>query len=225
MSESGQNGHTRRTVVRTGTAATATVLAPSFVQVASGATDSGEVELTTTSTQPSGTNIEIRIYEDLDGDGTAENQQKKEIPAGTGVTTVYAALDGAEGSGNVYWMDVLLSTSDDTQTPELDVATITLPEEQAQTQTPLPDREKQSPFQIWDNFLVFVSFMTLTAASVAGLGSRSMAVGALAAYSVFAYIAVETGHTLLTNILYLSVVLIVVGMAFKLWRLEFGGDI
>lgn len=217
---------TRRGLLRkTVTVGAATVTLPAFMDVSRAATDSGNVELETTATVPTNTNIEITVLEDTDGDGTADYQQTETVPDGTN-TIEYSALSGSEAQGIVYWLELSLSTSDSSVTPSLDSAVLTLPSaDQTPTPTPMPDQPKQSPFQIWDNFLVFVSFMCLTASAVAGLGSRSMAVGALAAYSVFAYIAVETGHTLLTNILYLTVVLIVVGMAFKLWRLEFGGDI
>lgn len=77
---------------------------------------------------------------------------------------------------------------------------------------------------MWDNFLVWVTIVVSAFGIGVSLPSGSAAVGSAVAYVVFAYIALETGHGLLTNILYVTVVLIVIGMAFKLWRLEFGGS-
>jgi hypothetical protein len=118
-----------------------------------------------------------------------------------------------------------MSTSDDTQTPELDSATLTLPERQFQpTETPVPiQQESQDIRGIWDNYLFYVTAI-VTVFSGVGMASRSLAIGALGGYLAFAYIALETGTSLLTSILYLTLVLIFIGFAFKLWRLEFGGS-
>lgn len=79
------------------------------------------------------------------------------------------------------------------------------------------------PFELWDTYLVFVTLFLLGTFGI-GLVSRSMAVASFGTYLVFAYIAVETGETLLTNILYVTLVLVFIGMAFKLWRLEASGE-
>lgn len=221
------DGVSRRDVTRHVLASGAVVLAPSFVSVAQGATASGNVEVETTATIPMDTGISIRVFEDTDSDGTANNEQEESLSGGTDEVTEYAALDGAEGQGNVYWMEITLTTSDDQTTPELDTMTITLPEEPSQTtptDTPVGDRERQSAQELWDNFLVFVALAVGAMGALAGLGSKSMALGGFAAYMTFAFIAVETGHQFLENILYVTVVLIIIGMSFKLWRAEFGGD-
>lgn len=217
---------TRRDLVKTVTATGAVVIAPSFVSVAQGATDSGEVELSTSSTVPSMTGIEVRVYEDTNADGMSDNQQASDLSGGS-ETFELAGLGGSEASGIVYWMGITLTTNDDQTTPSLDSATITLPEEATTpeaTDTPLGERERQSARELWDNFLVFVAIAVGAMGAIAGLGSKSMALGGFAAYMTFAYIAVETGHQLLTNILYVTLVLVIIGMAFKLWRLEFGGS-
>lgn len=78
-------------------------------------------------------------------------------------------------------------------------------------------------FDVFDDFYSFVT-ITVTAAGVLGaLGGRSMAVGALSAYLVFTQFAIEAGDELLENVLYVTLVLVMVGMAFKFWRLEGGG--
>lgn len=213
----------RRTLVRTGVAGTATVLAPGFVGVSSAATQSGNVELTTTATIPSGTGIEIRIYEDQTGDGTADREQSVSISAGTDVVTEYDLLQGGEAQGVIYWMDITL-TGDGTQTPQLDSATITLPSQAATaTQTPVPvESDPQGIFEIWDNYLFYVTAIVALFTGV-GMASRSLAIGALGGFLAFAYIALETGTPLFTSILYVALVLIFIGFAFKLWRLEMGG--
>lgn len=224
--ETDTDGVSRRSVTRHVLASGAVVLAPSVVSVARGATDSGEVELATSSTVPTDTGIEVRVFEDTNMDGTAENQQASDLSGGS-ETFELAGLGGSEASGIVYWMGITLTTSDDETTPSLDSATITLPEEATTpeaTDTPLGEPERQSPQELWDNFLVFVAIAVGAMGALAGLGSKSMALGGFAAYLTFAYIAVETGHGLLENILFLTIPLIVIGLSFKLWRLEFGGD-
>lgn len=79
-------------------------------------------------------------------------------------------------------------------------------------------------FDVFNDFHAFVTMAVTAAALLGALGGRSMAIGALSAYLVLTKYAVETGDELLTNILIVTLVLIMVGMAFKLWRLEFGGE-
>lgn len=219
----------RRDLTRRVLASGAVVMAPSFVSVAQGATSSGNVEIETTATVPSSTAIDVRVFEDLDDSGTADNQQEQSISDGTGVAE-YAALAGAEAQAVHYWMEITLSTTDGDVTPELDSMTITLPESPSPSPTPTdepgpaPSQEPQGIDELWDNFLVFVAVAVGAMGALAGLASKSMALGAFAAYMTFAFIAIETGHQLLTNILYVTLVLIIIGMAFKLWRLEFGGS-
>lgn len=217
-----ENPITRREAVRTVVVGGTTVVVPAFAQVVRGATNSGYVEVKTTATIPTNTAIDIRVYEDLDGSGSANNQQENSIPDGTDEITQFSALDGTEASGVVYWFGISLSTSDDTTTPKLDTMTITLPEED--TDNAETADESQGIFDLFDNFLAFVAITVMGAGALGGLGSRSMAIGAFSAYLVFAHIAVSTGEQLLTNILYVTLVLVMLGMAFKLWRLELGGS-
>lgn len=214
---------TRRDAIRTVAVGGSVLVVPAFVDVVHGATSSGYVELTTTATVPTNTFIDIRVYEDLDSSGASDNEQEKSIPDGTDQVTEYSGLDGAESSGVTYWMDISLSTDDSSTTPELDSMTITLPEEQAAESADSAD-EPQGLAALWDNFLAFVAVTVMTAGALGGMGSRSMAIGAFSAYLVFVHIAVETGEQLLLNILYVSLVLVLLGMAFKLWRLELGGN-
>lgn len=214
---------TRRDAIRTVAVGGSVLVAPAFADVVYGATDSGYIELTTTATNPTSTSIDIRVYEDLDNSGASDNQQEESIPDGTDKVTQYSSLEGTESSGVVYWMDISLATNDSETTPELDSMTITLPEEQATDSADSAD-EPQGLAALWDNFLAFVAVTVMTAGALGGMGSRSMAIGAFSAYLVFVHIAVETGEQLLLNILYVSLVLVMLGMAFKLWRLELGGN-
>lgn len=76
-------------------------------------------------------------------------------------------------------------------------------------------------FQLWDSFYVMTVLMI---GVVAGLSmvSRSLAIASYVGFLVFARIATETGDAFLVNILYISVVIVVIGMAFKIGRAEFG---
>lgn len=213
---------TRRDMSRAVSVGAATVVAPSFAEVVRGETDSGHVEIETTATIPTDTNINIRVFEDADGDGTADLEQAEDIPNGSD-TTAYDALEGTTGQGYRYWMEITLSQSTGgSSTPELDTMTITLPDEQSDPDEEAAE-EPQGIFELWDNFLAFVAVLTLGIGGLA-LTSKSMALASFSAYLVFAYVALETGHSLLMNILYVTAVLIFVGMAFKLWRLEGGGE-
>lgn len=208
---------TRRTAIKIGAA---TVLAPAFATVTRAATSSGEVEITTTSTIPTNTSISIKVYEDKDDDGTEELVQEKTIAGGTDVRTAYGALDGAEGQGYTYWMDINLSTSDDSVTPELDSMTITLPDEKTETDEPTAVGSDPQGFDsLLDNYLFFVSAVVTAIAGI-GATSKSVAIGAIAAYSAFALIAIQTGTQLFENILIVTLVLVFIGFAFKFWRLE-----
>ena len=212
---------TRRKAIQIGTA---TVIAPSFIGVSTAATDSGEIELTTTSTIPTDTGIEVRINEDTSGNGNIDNTQSQSLSGGTGEITEYAALEGSEGDGNTYWLEITLTTNDDSITPELDSATVTLPEQQAEPEEPTQTEDEPQGFSaIIDNYLFFIG-ATVMGFTVLGLLSGSLAVGALAGYIAFGYFAVETGETLLQNIFIVTLVLVTVGFAFKFWRLEGMGE-
>lgn len=223
---------TRRNVVRTSIAGGAAVLAPSYVDVVSGQTDSGEVELSTTATVPSSTSIDATVYEDTSGSGVADSSETNTISDGSD-TIAYSTLSGNTTDGATYWIQFDLETTDDTVTPELDNATITLPEGGTDGDGTGGDGtggtgdtpgSPEGIFDLWDNFLVFVALAVTGISALGAIASRSMAIGAFSGYLLFVYIGVTTGDTLLTNITYVTLVLVMIGMAFKLWRLEFGGS-
>jgi hypothetical protein len=205
----------------------ATVTAPASIDIVHGATSSGDVELTTTSTQPTNTGITIEVAEDTDNDSTAEFTQSKSISAGTDVVTVYDQLSGAENDGYHYYLDITLTSSDGVDTPTLDSATLTLPATNTTpepTQTPISEPEEpQGAGELWNNYRAFVAGVVLAFATI-GLWAKSLAVGAFVAYMAFAYLAVTTGTVLFETILYVTIILVFLGMAFKLWRLELGGE-
>ena len=74
-------------------------------------------------------------------------------------------------------------------------------------------------FDLFNDFWMFVGVLVLVV-GLMGMGSGSMGVASLGAYSVFSWIAIETGETFLESILIVTFVLIVVGFGFKIWRLE-----
>jgi hypothetical protein len=96
-----------------------------------------------------------------------------------------------------------------------------------QTPTDTPDNIEDEPqgFLEWfDNYFFFVAAIVGAIGIMGALGSKSMAIGGMSAYLVFAHIALETSTPLFENILYVTLVLVIIGTAWKLWRLEGGGE-
>lgn len=227
QSDTAEKRMSRRTVVRTAGVA---VTAPAFVNVVTADTDSGQVELETTATVPADTTVEITVFEDTSGDGTADRQQSAEIPDGT-TTTEYDLLQSTTAQGDELWLELSLSTNDDEVTPSVDSATLTLPET-SETPTPgdgddgtpiPPPDEPQSVWEIWQNYQAFVAFIVLSY-TVIGAWSKSLAVGAFSGYMAFLYLALTSGSALFENIAYVTLILVFLGFAFKLIRLEFEGE-
>lgn len=215
---------TRRRAVQVGGT---TVLTPSFISVAQADTQSGNVELDTTATVPASTTLEITLFEDTSGDGNADRLQTESIPTGTS-TTQYDLLQSTTAQGDVLWMELTLETTDSSSTPSLDTATITIPETSTTATATAEDpasqpTEPETAFELWQNYYAFVSTVVLSFLAI-GLWGRSLSVGAFVGYLAFAYIAIETGTPLFRQILYVTAVLVFVGMAFKVWRTEFGGE-
>lgn len=73
--------------------------------------------------------------------------------------------------------------------------------------------------RLFDSFYGFITFMIFVSGGIA-IASASMALASYSAYMTFAYFAITTGDQLLEQILYVTLVLIFVGFAFKFWRLE-----
>jgi hypothetical protein len=203
-------------------------MVPSFVGVAAGDTSSGFVEIESVSTLPTNTSIQITVLEDTNGDGTSNRQQSVTLSGGT-ETFELDLLDSTVASGNTLWLSVELSTTDENTTPELDTVTVTLPESSGDsggggTVEPTPvSSDPQNLDSIIDNYLFFISAVILAVGGI-GVMSGSLAIGAVAAYTTFTLIAIQTGEQLLVNILVVTLVLVFVGFAFKFWRLEGIGE-
>lgn len=73
--------------------------------------------------------------------------------------------------------------------------------------------------ELWDSTLGFILIFTAVVGAI-GLGSRSLAVASYGAFLTFAYFAITVDNALLTTLLYAVLTLVVVGSAFKVWRLE-----
>lgn len=74
-------------------------------------------------------------------------------------------------------------------------------------------------FELFDGFYTFTA-MFLIAMGVVALASRTMTIPAYAVFLFFAVIATETQDTFLINILYVALVMVFVGMSFKIIRFE-----
>jgi hypothetical protein len=218
---------TRRNAIKVGTAS---IVGSSFVTIASGDTPSGEIELETTATIPTNTSIDITVFEDTDSSSTSNRQESVSIDDGTN-TYQLTLLESSVAQGDTLWIEASLSTSDDSVTPELDSVTLTLPETGGNTgggtgtanDGPDTPDDPNTFSEILNNYLVFITAVVLSFVSL-GLWGKSLAVGAYLGYIAFAYLAITTQTPLLVNILYVTVVLVFIGMAFKLYRTEFGGE-
>lgn len=67
-----------------------------------------------------------------------------------------------------------------------------------------------------------VGFIVLAVAGVGaiGLAGRNLAVASMGAYLTFAFYASTVDVAFLEEILYVTLALVIIGSAFKLWRLE-----
>lgn len=71
-----------------------------------------------------GETIDVTVYEDTDGDGTAENQATQSLSDGNNNYT----LSGFSGNtGSDWWLDVVPDTSSSTSTPFVTLLEIELP--------------------------------------------------------------------------------------------------
>lgn len=63
-----------------------------------------------------GGSVDITVFEDTDGDGTAENQETQNFTAST--TATFSSLDGT--AGNTYWLEITENSGTDEDTPTVD---------------------------------------------------------------------------------------------------------
>jgi hypothetical protein len=75
-----------------------------------------------------------------------------------------------------------------------------------------------------DSTLGFIAVMIATSGLI-GAASRSLAVASSGAYLMFLYYGVHIdGVNLISNLMYVTLILIVLGIGFKFWKLEAGGE-
>lgn len=94
------------------------------------------------------------------------------------------------------------------------------------TATPASDAASDSPlgpFDAFDSFAVVSAFIVL-AFAVIGAWSKSLAIGAWSGYLSFLFLSFETQYQFYLNIAYVTLILVFLGFAFKLIRLEFEGE-
>lgn len=72
---------------------------------------------------------------------------------------------------------------------------------------------------LWGSDVGFVLLVVMVIAAVGFMG-RSLAVASVGAYLAFIWFATNTGIALLENVAYATLVLIAIGTAMKVWRLE-----
>lgn len=76
---------------------------------------------------------------------------------------------------------------------------------------------------IWASGIGFVGVMIL-AIGIVGLLSKSMSIPAMGSYLMFSYYGATADISILTNVSFVTHTVVVIGVAFKLWRLEGGGE-
>jgi hypothetical protein len=78
------------------------------------------------------------------------------------------------------------------------------------------------PQPLWESTVGFISVF-LGAVFLIGASSRNLAVGAVGAYVMFVHYGVELQNTMIQQTMYVSLVIVALGLAFKLWNTELGG--
>lgn len=115
---------TRREAMQRIAMAGGTLTLPGYVNVVRGATDSGNAELTVDATIPDSTSATITVYE-IDNNGDESNN---EIEVSDGETTYFLpSLTGDDSVDYEYYLYIHLQTDDDTTTPQINQAELTLP--------------------------------------------------------------------------------------------------
>lgn len=80
------------------------------------------------------------------------------------------------------------------------------------------------PTELWENAFAFVLSVCSVVSGI-GAASGSMTIASVSGYSMFAFYAIHAENMqLLTNVFYATLVLFLIGFAFKLWRLEGTGQ-
>jgi hypothetical protein len=78
-----------------------------------------------------------------------------------------------------------------------------------------------------DFFASTIGFMIVMISVViaAGFASKSLAIGAAGGYTTFVFFASNVeGVRFVSELMYISIIVITLGIGFKFWRLEVGGE-
>lgn len=76
---------------------------------------------------------------------------------------------------------------------------------------------------LFDSTIGFITVMALIAVLI-GAASKNLAVGAHGGYMMFLYYAIYVDAPLINNLMYVTLILILMGVGFKFWRLEGAGE-
>jgi len=72
---------------------------------------------------------------------------------------------------------------------------------------------------VWGSAVGFIAVMVIVVGAI-GMASKTLSVAMMGGYLTFSYYAATSGITVLETTSYVTHTLVVVGMAFKLWRTE-----
>lgn len=90
------------------------------------AASAASIFLETTASIPAGSSIDVTVYEDIDGNGTADNSQQLSISDGT-QTQILTGFEAE--STNIYWAEIDISRSTTGEDPFVDAIEIYLSDE------------------------------------------------------------------------------------------------
>lgn len=72
---------------------------------------------------------------------------------------------------------------------------------------------------IWSNALGFIGVMVFATAAMGAI-SRSMTIASTGGYLMFVILAMEANVPVLTNVMYVTLVIVHLALGFKLWKAE-----
>jgi len=110
--------------------------------------DGEAVEITTDATVPTNTSISLTVKQDENGGSTADATQTVSVSDGI-TTTPLSSFAFANGSS--WWLDIELSTSDNTSTPTFNSATLTVQSLEAPSNLIVTDTQTKDELALdWD---------------------------------------------------------------------------
>lgn len=77
---------------------------------------------------------------------------------------------------------------------------------------------------LWEPVVGFIAIVTLSVGLIGAL-SRSMVVPSLGGYVTFVYLGLNSNSAWLEGIIYVTLTLVALGTAWKIWRAEATGDV